>query len=1117
MTIVDAPQRAAALDTQRSFCISAPAGSGKTELLIQRYLALLATVERPEQVVAITFTRKAAAEMRERIIGALNAAQQDLPCITEHEQTTRQLALQGLACDRDKGWRLAGNISRLNVKTIDSFCAGLTRQMPVLSSFGGQASATDDPGEMYTEAVRELFDVLNSDRPEAQDLTALLLHFDNNWDRIEELLVAMLARRDQWRDYVGVRHSPQESENYLLEVVRDLVGDALGSLQTHLIPYREELLELLRYQAENTGQNPVAEFPASSAADLEEWRQVCNMLLTKTGGWRAKVDKSMGFPAGKGRVDEFRDRLKAVIADLREIEGLDRQLFDVNYLPAMDGQSKSWKLVLNLSRVLPLLAVNLLLVFQRHGLVDHSQVALSALDALGDDDEPTDLAMRLDYGIEHLLLDEFQDTAINQFELVRRLTRGWYEHNQVQPERPRTLLVVGDGMQSIYGFRDANVSLFLQARDHGFNGLKLDYLQLSSNFRSRAGIVDWVNQTFASAFPETDDVARGQVAFSAAQAVKSGDASAAVRVRAFRGEDAASAEAQFICDEIEQALAADKESSIAILGRTRNQLRPILQELRSREVGYAAQDIETLRDTPVIMDLTILCRALSNRFDRLAWLSMLRAPWCGLELDDLLELARHGDDPRHTLVPVALADEALLASLSSDGQNRLRFLATCMQWAEKHRDRLALRAWVEQLWLRLGGPAVINNRAALIDAEKFFQLLELADTEGVGLDLEWLQKKLNRLYADPGDSSSRLQIMTLHKAKGLEFDCVIIPDLSRRSRSESRELLLWDEHSTASGQRQFLLAADDHSEGSTPSLYNYLRQERKRKALLENTRLLYVGATRAISRLILTASPGYDESKACYKKPGDMSLLACIWPTFNQQLIDQDTGPSEPHIFISAPAKYMRAKVVAKRAGEERALASPANIPRHSENLIDRLVGTVVHRLLEQLVRQDTLPQSCEQAQFDLSDFALRSLGLHGAAVRDAQDRVLATVNVTLADADRGRWLLSSEHEENACELRLSTVDEQGGARDIIIDRTFIDTKTRVRWIVDYKTSQPADDQSLPDFLKQESAKYGEQLNDYVQALSAMGHTPIRTALYFAGIGHFHPLDLPATGANREF
>ncbi|MEH6517900.1 MAG: UvrD-helicase domain-containing protein [Halioglobus sp.] len=1109
MTIVDAPQRAAALDTQRSFCISAPAGSGKTELLIQRYLALLATVEKPEQVVAITFTRKAAAEMRERIIGALNAAQEDLPCSTEHEQTTRQLALRGLACDREKGWRLTGNISRLNVKTIDSFCAGLTRQMPVLSSFGGQASATDDPAEMYTEAVRELFDVLNSDRAEAKDLSALLLHFDNNWDRMEELLVAMLARRDQWREYVGVRHSPQESENYLLEVVRDLVGDALGSLQNHLMAYREELLELLRYQAENTGQNPVTAFPESRAADLDQWRQVCNMLLTKTGGWRAKVDKSMGFPAGKGKADEFRDRLKAVIADLREIEGLDTQLSDVNYLPAMDGQSRSWKLVLNLSRVLPLLAANLLLVFQRHGLVDHSQVALSALEALGDDDEPTDLAMRLDYGIEHILLDEFQDTAINQFELVRRLTRGWHEHNQVQPERPRTLLVVGDGMQSIYGFRDANVSLFLQARDHGFNGLKLDYLQLSSNFRSRAGIVDWVNETFAAAFPQTDDVARGQVAFSAAQAVKPADGSTAVHVQAFRGEAAACAEVEFICNQVEQVLAADSESSIAILGRTRNQLRPILQELRSRDVGYAAQDIETLRDTPVIMDLTILCRALSNRFDRLAWLSLLRAPWCGLELADLLELARYGDDPRHALVPIALTDEALLASLSSDGQNRSRFVAECMQWAEKHRDRLALRAWVEQLWLRLGGPAVISHRAALIDAEKFFQLLELADTEGVGLDLEWLQRKLDRLYADPGDSASRLQIMTLHKAKGLEFDCVVIPDLSRRSRSDSRALLLWDEHSTANGQRQFLLAADDHSEDSTPSLYNYLRQERKRKTSLENTRLLYVGATRAISRLILTASPGYDESKSCYKKPGDMSLLACIWPTFNQQMIDQDARQSEPSAFLSAPPRSMRHKVVAKGVVEERGSFSPTNIPRHSGNLIDRLVGTVVHRLLEQLAQQSTLPSSCEQAQCDLSDFALRSLGLHGAAVKEAQDRVLATVNATLADTDRGCWLLSSVHEDSACELRLSTADEQGGARDIIIDRTFVDQQTNVRWIVDYKTSQPADDQSLPDFLQQESTKYTEQMASYVQALSTMGPEPIRTALYFAGIGHFHPLDLP--------
>ena len=121
-------------------------------------------------------------------------------------------------------------------------------------------------------------------------------------------------------------------------------------------------------------------------------------------------------------------------------------------------------MVLHLSRLLPTLAALLLLVFQKRGVVDHSQVAQSALFALGDDDAPTDLALRLDYQIDHILVDEFQDTAITQYELLQKLTRGWGEYNEQNPLTPRTLMIVGDAMQSIYGFRGANVGLFLQAR-----------------------------------------------------------------------------------------------------------------------------------------------------------------------------------------------------------------------------------------------------------------------------------------------------------------------------------------------------------------------------------------------------------------------------------------------------------------------------------------------------------------------------------------------------------------------------------------------------------------------------------------------------------------------------
>ena len=137
--VVDATQRQQALCPAESFIVQAPAGSGKTELLTQRFLRLLATVDEPEQVVAITFTRKAAAEMRDRILQALLAAQGPEPS-AEHERSTWRLALAAMQQDDAKAWGILASPSRLRVQTIDGLCGSLVRQMPVLSRLGGQPS-----------------------------------------------------------------------------------------------------------------------------------------------------------------------------------------------------------------------------------------------------------------------------------------------------------------------------------------------------------------------------------------------------------------------------------------------------------------------------------------------------------------------------------------------------------------------------------------------------------------------------------------------------------------------------------------------------------------------------------------------------------------------------------------------------------------------------------------------------------------------------------------------------------------------------------------------------------------------------------------------------------------
>lgn len=142
--LVDSDQRQRALDPNASFIVQAPAGSGKTELLVRRYLVLLARVACPESIIAITFTRKAANEMRLRIMHALEQAQNIEP-IASKDNERYYLAQKVLAQDQALNWNLLSNPNRLRILTIDSFCQSLTRQMPLLAGLGEKLTPVDNP------------------------------------------------------------------------------------------------------------------------------------------------------------------------------------------------------------------------------------------------------------------------------------------------------------------------------------------------------------------------------------------------------------------------------------------------------------------------------------------------------------------------------------------------------------------------------------------------------------------------------------------------------------------------------------------------------------------------------------------------------------------------------------------------------------------------------------------------------------------------------------------------------------------------------------------------------------------------------------------------------------
>ncbi|HJV94242.1 MAG TPA: UvrD-helicase domain-containing protein, partial [Azonexus sp.] len=625
----DQAARARALEVA-SFIVEAPAGAGKTELLTQRYLRLLAVVEHPEEVLALTFTNKAATEMRDRILGSLErAAGGELP-EQAHKKLTFDLAQRVLAHDRERGWSLLGHPGRLRITTLDALCAGLARQMPYLSRFGAQPGVTDDAEAHYATAARRTLEMVEAGTADAEVVAEALAFMDNNAGRLEKLLVAMLGRRDQW-----LHHATRiESGAMKAEVEAGfaaLIERDLAQVAALLDARRQSLLmPLARFAAANVPDllEPLLDWTvplSAEIADLPQWQALATLLLTGTGTLRKALNKNIGFPADKEAKPQ-KEAMSELLADLAGVAGLENKLAMLGGLPCPDLSEAEWATVECFSRLLRLAAGQLWLAFQEAGEVDFIEIAARAGLALGDDEAPTDLAQALDYRIRHLLVDEFQDTSPTQVALLEKLTRGW------MPDDGRTLFVVGDPMQSIYRFRKADVGLFLRVRERGIGDIKLSHLRLFRNNRSFPGIVDWVNTAFPSIFPPEDGPEAGAVRYAESAATRPPHADSGVSVHPlFAQEDGDVAEDEGRCV-LDLILAARRDypaERIAVLVRARSHLDALVAEIRrsAPDLRFQAVDIEGLDGRQHVQDLLILFRALHHRADRVYWLALLRAPW----------------------------------------------------------------------------------------------------------------------------------------------------------------------------------------------------------------------------------------------------------------------------------------------------------------------------------------------------------------------------------------------------------------------------------------------------------------------------------------------------------
>ncbi|HPN24514.1 MAG TPA: UvrD-helicase domain-containing protein [Syntrophales bacterium] len=1113
----DARQRQAALDTTRSHHVEAPAGSGKTLLLTLRFLKLLGEVRHPGEIIALTFTDKAAGEMRDRIIRYLKMARDSATPSGEFEAGILALAAGALK-KQERFLPILTSSNGLNVMTFHSFCYYLVKRAPLEAGISPDCEVLGEQDlpvfleEVVQRVMKNLIEGPNN-RPERKALEGRLLAHNNTWVGLKEELKAVISSRDRFGDLIREIKEPSAS------TVRD-------TLQRRMRATVEALLENLSrgFHSSTLGRNwtPLIDHLKSRSAKacyrlppsppgtgweaLPAWRDLAETLLTKAGRPRKSLGPAGGFYGGFGK-----SPWGEMIANLDE--DLCRALHEVRFLPGGNEEPTDVEALKDFI----LLSIHCIVAYdqacaQRH-VMDFIGLEDAALRILRED-EPTDLHLHLDCRVRHLLVDEFQDTSRNQWNLLQRLCSGW------EPGDGRTLFIVGDPKQSIYAFRKAEVRLFMEAREGlrlpGRGHLPLQSLLLKTNFRSRRRLIEWCNDLFGNTVMVRPDADADEVPFSTSVPAPGAAKEATIFLNLFTGdtETAKAKEATWLAREARKLIAeTDGRKSVAILLFTRNRLHRYLQAFKAESIPLQVKEGLLLAERPEVLHLMQIARLIARPHDDVAWASLIRSPWNWFGRDLLYRVSLED--------PVGWRDKILAAAEREPQMNALR---RAIEHALQRGGRDPLGQVVRDFWEMLDGPrvtAALYGMAGIANCRQLFQVLETVE-QGVPQEtLTRLETLLKSLYepVDPVTARSPVTMMTVHGAKGLEFDIVFIPFLDWRPLSSGGQVppaYLLERMPGASGRHLVAMGTDRRTGEPTP-LFRMLKKFQQDRRMGEAKRLFYVAATRAREALFLSGIAGLKDRGL---RAAGGSLLE--WVMDHEKItgtelaniqsqaakaadiaVDPDSKgdfpparktafvPPEPLPLHAEKIPYVIETPSTVHGDKTKLTGEGIGRSRESPSLAAR--GIVTHRILNRVIGGGSRPSRVSVEK------ALAREGVAGESVTRLAKEILEEVSAVLQDPIVSRLLkrempvLRSEWavEDSAADRRI-----RSGILDLVAyDGAFW-------WIIDFKTSKPPDG-NIEDFVNGQTTLYRPQIEAYrvmLQKVEGVRAENIRAGIYLTAL-----------------
>jgi len=1045
----DQQQRDKALSISDSFIVQAPAGSGKTELITQRYLKLLSCADVPENILVMTFTNKAVDELKHRIINSLAKASL-APPKESHKLTTFNLACQVLRQSSENEWDLLNNPSRIKIITIDSLSSLIVSKYPSIEELIPPRTMVDsyEYDQIYQKAAEKTLMLIEEEEYQTS-VASVLLYLDNHVDRFYRLIVHMLSKREQWlpKLYIKGALDIKSLERTAQEIIIEHLG-ALKQVASELLD--AEFFSLLGMNKRDD-VTKITKLPGTNLSDLSEWQVIAELLLTKNGDWRKQVDTKTGFPI---ELKEQKSAFREVLEALNSAESFRTMLSELYKLPSEHFPESTSRNINDIAQVLKLAVAQLKLIFQEEELQDFSEVAMQAIRALDSREVVSDIALLLDYQIKHLLIDEFQDTSYSQLNLIERLVEGWQEGDD------KSIFLVGDPMQSIYRFRESQVGIFIQVMRNGIANLNINSLILTTNFRSNKSIVEINNSIFSQIFPSEDNLLQGAITFSKSTSASKKEPNDVVNFYPY-SYDQDLKESEQVVAIIKDSLKDNPNQEIAVLVKSRIHLKEIISSLQSHKINFEAIKTEPLKLNLFTRDLISLARSLLSLGDRLAWLSILRAPWCGLTLEDLLIVSNSNE----MTIFHQLNSKKLIEKLSEDGIQRSQHLYQAIEGAIMNEGRFSFVERFSYALSQLCNDLKLTKEEWIIRSQ-FLSLVSECELNQT-LNIETLQSMLKDLYA-PSQSAS-VKLMTIHQAKGLEFETVIIPGLGKTGKSDSLALIQVQEVSDNSILLAPIKSSNEKEESKT---YLYLKHLQKHQTHFEMMRLLYVAMSRAKEKLYLLGSVTKSGNAA------SNSFLSLLSQYYQQPIANIKSETSLPSKEPTPPkmVRYKELSVLSKREINNKSQSK--NIVKNIDLIYQSALGSIVHYYLEHSLFEPPI-KSIETKFLEL--------GLPQRLIQSYSSKVCRLLVNTKRDKDFDWLFMKRESTEVESEYSNHT-------KTVIIDRLFIDNG--ILWIIDFKTATPNEDESINSFIERQKHSHHKQLLEYQEILEEVFRIPSRSALY---------------------